>query len=411
MSEFGTLVVVAVLAFLAPGLARRLHMPVVVGEIALGLLVGFAAYSLNHFLGEPLLATGEAMDFLAEIGFIILLFLAGLEIDFNMIEERGVAPIVIAFAVFLFMLGLSWAIADRLGYGFFTALILTTTSIGVVVPTLREMRLSITDYGQNVLITALIIDFGTMILLTIYVFIVEGGAPGGTTASWLPFLLIILFFVIFYLVYRVGGIIMWHYPALLSKFFRSEDPTEGGVRASLALMFTFVGLSVLLGVEAILGAFLAGMMISLLFREGSLLEEKLYGIGYGFFVPVFFINLGLTFDFEAAADPAIFVVLALFLGVLLFIKLIPHALWIPRYGVRRVAAMGFLNASGLTLMIAAATVGLRMGFIDDVFFAAVLILAMGTAALGPVLFRLLMRNDPLLAELAEPPEEEGDPFA
>lgn len=393
MSEFLTLVTVALLAFLAPALSKRIRLPVVVGEIALGMLVGLGVFVLRHF-DHDILATGGGIAFLAEIGFILLLFLAGLEIDFNMLEDRGATPILIGVVVFAATLGVAFLVSNWFGYGFFGALLLSTTSVGVVVPTLRENGLTRTGFGQNIMVTALIADFGTMLLLTVYVFVIEMGMPGSAAFSWVPFLLIPTFFVVAYLVYRLGGVIMWHRPELLARFFKSEDPTEGGVRASLALMFVFVALSAALGVEAILGAFLAGMLISLLFREGALLEEKLYGIGYGFFVPLFFIHLGLTFDFPAVANAAVLVLLPSLLVIAFAIKTIPAFVWSMRYGIRRVLALGFLTSSRLTLMIAAASIGLRLGIIDSALYSAIIVLAIATCAFGPVLFRLFMRSDP-----------------
>lgn len=403
MSEFLTLVTVATLAFLAPAVSRRIRLPVVVGEIALGMMFGLIAFVLRHF-GHDILSTGGAMEFLAEIGFIILLFLAGLEIDFNMLEDRGPVPVLIGAVVFAGTLGVAYLVSSWLGYGFFGALLLSTTSVGVVVPTLRETGLNRTGFGQNIIVTSLIADFGTMLLLTVYVFVLTEGVPGTSTYSWIPFLLIPAFFVIFYLVYRLGGIMMWHRPELLSRFFKSEDPTEGGVRASLALMFLFVALSAALGVEAILGAFLAGMLISLLFREGALLDEKLYGIGYGFFVPLFFIHLGLTFDFPAVADVSVLVLLPTLLVLAFAIKTIPAAVWGLRYGPRRVLALGFITSSRLTLMIAAASIGhFQLGIIDSSIYAAIIVLAIATCAVGPVLFRLVMRNDRTTTTAAAPP--------
>lgn len=406
-TEFLTLVFVALLAFLAPPIAKRLKAPVVVSEIILGMAVGLAAFTARHFLGGEALSTGVELAFLAEIGFIILLFLAGLEIDFNKLEDRGPMPVVIGLAVFALTLGVAYLSVRMIGtylgqeFGFFTAMMLSTTSVGIVVPTLREARLAQSGFGQNIIITALIADFGTMLLLTIFSLTQEaGGGHGGGGSEWLGFpvayLLLPLFFVIFYVVYRIGGMIMWHKPEVFSKFFRTEDPTEGGVRGTLALMFLFVLLSIQFGVEVILGSFLAGTMISLLFRQASLLEEKLYGIGYGFFVPIFFIHLGMNFNFAAVADRAALILLPALLFFAFVIKIVPSLLWLPQYGVRRVLAMGSINSARLTLMIAAASIGLRLGIFDETLYSAVIVLAIATSAIGPVAFRILMGKDPLL---------------
>ncbi|MBW3582207.1 MAG: cation:proton antiporter [Euryarchaeota archaeon] len=405
MSEFLALVVVSLLAFISPMIARRMRVPVVVGEILLGMLVGFTVFLAHHFQGRDLLPTGPELAFLAEIGFIILLFLAGLEIDFNNIEDRGLGPIGTGLAVFAVTLGIAYFTVRAFGFGFLSALVLSTTSVGIVVPTLRELALSRTGFGQDLLMTALVADFGTMLLLTVYSLSPDVDLTDLGSLPWLEYAFIPAFFGVYYVVYRFGGMLMWHQPHALSRLFKSEDPMERGVRASLALMFGFVVLSEALRIEAILGAFLAGTLISLLFRQASLLQEKLYGLGYGFFVPIFFIHLGLDFRFAAFAEREALLLVPGLVVVGFGLKILPSLLWAPRYGLRRAVAMGGLNSSRLTLMIAAATIGRDLGILDDTLYSAVIVLAIATSTLGPVLFRVLMKDDVLSAPPTPEPKE------
>ncbi len=372
ISPYILLLVIAVFAFIIPILSGRIGIPAVVGEIVCGILLGLLGFSIE---GEEMIV----IDFLASFGLIFLMFLVGLEIDFSKVEVHGAKLFIIGTFVFIVTLGISIFLTYQLGYGFYLALVLSTTSVGLIVPTIRELGLLKSEFGQMVLISAFIADFATMLLLTVYTIQFKNGITG-------EMFLIALVFILFFAVYYVGKLAIWHYPERLSTWFKSDQPSEMGVRAAFALLLVFVAISEVADVEAILGAFLAGVMFSILFRGGTVLEQKLFGIGYGFLIPIFFISVGMQFDLGALAGGAIYLV-PILLVIAFVVKIVPSLLFLVRYSVKDSISAGVLLSSRLSLIIAMAAVGLELGLIDTTMESAIILLAIITCIICPTIFR------------------------
>ncbi len=372
ISSYILLLLIAVFAFIIPILSGRIGVPAVVGEILCGILLGLLGFSIE--------AEGRiVIDFLASFGLIFLMFLVGLEIDFSMVEVHGARLFIIGTFVFIATLGISIFLTHLQGYGFYLALVLSTTAVGLIVPTIRELGMLKSEFGQTILISAFIADFTTTLLLTGYTIQIKKGITEGM-------FLIALVFILFFTVYYLGKLVIWHYPERLSAWFKSDQPSEMGVRAAFALLLVFVAISEIADVEAILGAFLAGVMFSLLFRGGTVLEQKLFGIGYGFLIPLFFITVGMQFDLGALAGGGIYLV-PMLLVTAFVVKLVPSLLFIVRYSVKDSISAGVLLSSRLSLIIAMAAVGLELGLIDATMESAIILLAIITCISCPTIFR------------------------
>jgi Kef-type K+ transport system membrane component KefB len=386
ISEYVTLAIVSILAFISPFLARSLNTPVVVTELVYGLIIGGIASLAEFFFGGNVLIFGDALRFLANLGLVLLLFLAGLEFDFQLLQERGKGPVLIGIVVFLFTFGLGALMLSMLGVGniFVMAIIMSTTSVGVVIPTLREVGTKDKNWSQNIIISALVADFFTMLLVVFVPFAAEGDLVSVIISAgiYIP-----LLFLIIFAAYKIGSAAMWHFPSSLSKFFHSKDPSELGVRASFMFLFLFIIVALAFGIEAILGAFLAGILLSLLFQEGALLSKKMFGIGYGFFIPVFFIYIGSTFDFGLFGTYHFLWLVPILVLVGLANKVIPSLLYLKEHTLKKIAAMGILNSSRLTLLIAAATVALDYTLIDTSTYSALILLSIILCILSPTIFR------------------------
>jgi len=384
ISPYILLLTIAGFAFLIPILSGRIGVPAVVGEIICGILLGALGLSVE---GEGQII----IDFLASFGLIFLMFLVGMEIDFSIIETRGPKSFIIGFFIFLFTIAISVYLTSRLGYfdsryqdRIFSALLLSSSAVGLTVPTIKELGMLKTDYGQTILVSAFIADFATVLLITVYTLYLQKGLT-------MEMLMIALVFILFFAVYQLGKLAIWHYPERLSAWFKSDQPSEIGVRASFALLLVFVALSEIANVEAVLGAFLAGVMLSLLFRGGTILEQKLYGIGYGFLIPIFFINVGMQFDMGALAKGGIYLIPALII-VALAVKIVPSFLLIVWYSVRESIAAGILLSSRLSLIIAMAAIGLELHLIDKAMESAIILLALITSIMCPTVFRWMHRH-------------------
>ncbi len=397
IDPFYSLLIVALIAFFIPFLTKRLGIPVIVGEIGFGILVGVANVFIHNTWDIVIInfAPGTGLDFLAEIGLIFLLFLAGLEIDINVIEERGVRAVLFGVIMFLFAFIISVAFMWVLDLGVYMALILSTTSVGVVIPILREMGISKTPLGQDIILAAIVADFATMMMIPLMKLLETNPDASIFDYAWFVIIVLVIFGA-FFLIFILGGLAMWKWPHDMAKFFKGDDPSEMGVRASFLIIMVFVSLSVAFHMDVILGAFLAGTAMNFIFREAALLERKLFGLGYGFFIPIFFIKIGVEFT-ELVEMEGLLLVPVLVVGAFA-IKLVPSLMFVREHGVRNTLASGMLLSARLSLLIAAIKIGLEAGIEDvEVMAAPLILLALIMCIAAPIGFRYLY---------VTPPEEE-----
>ena len=163
-----------------------------------------------------------------------------------------------------------------------------------------------------------------------------------------------------------------------------------GIRATLALLFVFVGVAVALNIKPILGAFMAGALFAYVFRDTGELEARLSGIGYGFFIPIFFINVGVNFPLGELSDGSVLGKAVALIGIAVAAKLIPALFLMLRgFSFREAAAAGVLLAGQLSVIIALAGFGVQLGLIDEGLEAGVILLVGVTAIASPIVFRLL----------------------
>ena len=391
--SFVPLLIVVVLAFLVPlflSRFKRLSIPVVVGEILAGIIIGDSGLGLvGH---DPML------EVLALLGFAYLMFLSGLEVDFGAILPRpgtwrggwkeGISN-PLSLGVLIFGLTLVLAVAagwvlhrvDAADDLWLMALILATTSLGVVVPVLKERALLDHPYGQSLLVAAVIADFVTMLLVSVYVVLrVRGLSP--------ELLLVLLLFGAFATSYRIARLARARFPGLdfLNRVSRATAQID--VRGAFAIGLAFIALAQGLGVEMILGAFLGGALISLLADRGrNDLHHRLDVIGYAFFIPIFFIMVGVRFDLAAVfGSPQTLLLVPLMLVVAYAVKLLAATLFRVSFSWRATLAAGVLLSSHLSLEIAVAAIGLELGAIDEATNSAIVLMAIVTCTISPLIF-------------------------
>ena len=393
-SSFLPLLIVVTLAAAVPlllGRFRRLTLPIMVGEILAGIVVGKSGLQWvpQH---DPVL------ELLAEFGFVFLMFLAGMEVDLTALgfgaavqqEHRAKKdPLTLALMHFGATLVLAAGVAVviwKMGLASdlpLMALILSTTSLGVVVPVLKETGLIGGRYGQTLLLSALIADFVTMLLITVEVAVVSHGLT-------LEILLITGLFVVLFVLYRLGKLVVPVLTPLLDEM--SGATGQAKMRLAFFLMFFFVVLAEFLGVEVILGAFLAGLLVALLLDpDDNTLMHQLEAMGYGFFIPIFFIMVGVKFDLAVVFGSAQAIALVAFLLVgAILVKGIPALLFRSVYSWRESAAAGVLLSARLSLIIAAAQIGHDLGMLSDTVVMAVILVAMITVTAAPAVFTRLI---------------------
>lgn len=364
-------------AFTMPLVAARIHIPAAVAEIIFGLILG--AIGVTH--------GSTAIDFLAELGFVYLMFLVGMEIDFNHIEREGKKTIAIAFFTATLILALSHFIALRINMPLFMGLVIGAMSVSIMLVALIESYSSKTRWGQTLLLVGSIGEILTLLTLTTYHLIHTNGLGWELTKSGLR---VIVLFVVAFFILALMRLAAWWFPHSFQRWVKTEDPSELGVRFGFVLMIGMTALSVWMGLDAIVGAFLSGLLLAFLFRQAGVLQVKLAALGQGFFVPIFFINIGITFDWSLLNNISTILSATLLLGTAsLAAKFIPSLLLIAAgLPFRTVLGGAFLLATPLTLLIAIAAIGQDIELISAETGGAVILFAIIAGVVFPTLFKL-----------------------
>jgi Kef-type K+ transport system membrane component KefB len=401
--SFSGLVIVAAVALIAPlllGLAPRIRLPSVVLEIVAGIVIGPAV------LGWVELDT--AIRVFALFGLAYLLFLAGLEIHFARLRGRSLRVAGAAFVLsFLIALAVGYALESggQVENGLIVAIILSATSLGVVVPLLKDAGEVGTPFGQLTIAAASIADFATVIILTL----AFSREATGTGAK----LLLLAGFAVAAAVAVVGLLGLERSMRLSTVLVRLQDTTaQIRVRGAFLLLAGFVALAESLGLEVILGAFAAGAILSLVDRDTLMthphFRTKLEGAGFGFFIPVFFVSVGLTFDLDALLSSAETILrVPIFLVALLAVRGLPAALYRSVTDTRHTVVAGLLQATSLPFIVAASMIGVEIGVISEATSAALI----GAGLLSVLIFPLLAATILGRGARPGPAAEPGEPAA
>jgi len=363
-----------------PLLARRIKLPASVGEILFGVLVGVEVLNLVR--------PAEFIDLTAELGFLLLMFIAGLELDFRKLEAGGIKPLVHGVGVTLSVFVMAMLAAVALGFDPFLGLVAGAISIGVPLVVLQETGLAKTPFGQNLMLVGSIGEFSSILLVTGVSAYDHARGINGVFATHVGEMALIFFGA--YIVLVILRTLVWWRSESFSRVVESHDPSEIGVRGGLFLMFFFVAVAAKFQIDPILGSFLAGALFSFVFRGKGPLELKFMSIGNGFFVPFFFISVGMHFSIEKARGGDLLLLLEL-LVILVTVRVLAFLL-VPKEDKTTLigVGMGILLSAPLTLLVVVANLGRKLGKIDEVMFATVILLAVLSSTIYPWLFKLLV---------------------
>ncbi|MDQ5811209.1 MAG: cation:proton antiporter [Actinomycetota bacterium] len=379
ISLMGVLIVAAI-AFVVPlglGLVPSLRIPSVVLEIAAGILIGPAVFGLVE-VDLPLQA-------LALLGLAFLLLLAGLEIDLDHLRgarlRSAAAGFVISLAVAL-GIGLGLYAAGLIEAPLLVAIILSSTSLGIVIPVLTDTGQTATTLGQLIIAGSSIADFGAIILLSLF-FSGDSSSVGST-------LLLIGGFVVLVIATGLALAEIEHSSRLSSALVRLQDTSaQIRVRGAFLLLIGLVVIAQLFGLEVILGAFFAGAVLRLLDRDEMMthtgFHTKLQAVGFGIFIPFFFITSGIQLDVGALlSGGSALTLVPVFLLALLLARGVPAALYRSMVGGRNTLAAALLQATSLPFIVAATGIGMELGILSAAIGAAMVVAGLLSVVLFPL---------------------------
>jgi Kef-type K+ transport system membrane component KefB len=398
-SFFAIVVVAALAAITVAVVPKRFAPPVVVLELLLGILIGPHVFDLAH--------PGDFIEFFSNLGLGMLFFFAGYEIDFERIKGK---PMELGALGWLMSVVLAYGIGGLLAAGgvvlsfLYTGSAMATTAIGTLIPILRDNGELKTRFGTYLLAAGGAGEFGPILLVTLVL----------STANPLHESVILLAFVALALALALVSVrFAWRgWPALERTF---EASSQLAVRVTVVLVFGLVLLASNLGLDVLLGGFVAGMItrLSLKGHELAIFESKLTAVGFGFFVPFFFVTSGIEFDLAALGSAAALGKLALFFVLFLVVRGVPALLlYRGALNLRDRAALAFYCATELPLVVAITTIAIEDGHMRPSTAAGLVGAAMLSTLIYPFV-GMALRKDSLDEELQQPeptgpfPEGEG----
>jgi Kef-type K+ transport system membrane component KefB len=399
--HFTNLLIVVAVGLAAPlilGFFPRLRLPAIVLEIVFGIVIGPS--------GLGWVKPDLPVSLLALIGLAFLLFLSGLEIDVERLRGRILKLTALGFAV-------SFGIAVVVGLGLhaggfvksplFVAIVLVATSLGVIVPVLKDSGNISSSFGQLVIAAASIADFGAIILLSLFF-----SGKGSTSTAGTLILLGIFGLVVALVGIAIAGV--EHSMSLARVLQRLQDTTaQIRVRAAFVLLIGFTALADTVGLETILGAFAAGALLSLIDRDEAMTHPqfrlKLEAVGFGVFIPVFFVTSGLRFDLNALfASGSTVARVPLFLLAIFLVRGLPAFVYVRLLGRSRSVIAGVLQATSLPFIVAATQIGLQLGVVSRASAAGLVAAGLLSVVISPALgLVLLRREEPRAAGRPETP--------
>jgi Kef-type K+ transport system membrane component KefB len=394
--SFTSLAVVAATAFIAPlaiGVVPMLRLPNVVVEIVLGIIIGPSVLGWAD--------ADEPVQIMALIGLSFLLLIAGLEVDYDRFRGRLLEVTGLGFVLSIalgFVVGLGLDAAGLVSSPLLIAIMFSATGLGIVIAVLKDGGQVETSFGQLVIAGSSIAEVGTIVLLTLF-FSGESNSIGAKIVLLGLFGLLCVAVVL--AVTRLE-----HSMRVMETLLRLQDTTaQIRVRGAFLLLSVFVVLASKFGLEAILGAFLAGAILKFVDRDQAMthpqFRQKLDAVGFGVFIPFFFVTSGIRYDAGALFGSASTLArVPLFLAILLAVRGLPALLYRPLVTTRETAASALLQATSVGFFVVASQIGQDMGLISAANAAALIAAGLLSVILFPVAALTILRR----GEKASEPE-------
>jgi Kef-type K+ transport system membrane component KefB len=399
--SFNSLLIIAGVAVLVPvvlDLVPRLPVPGPALEVIAGIVIGPSVLGWAR--------VDAPVQVLSDLGLGMLLFLAGLELDLTRLRGPLGRLAALAFAVsavLALLCAYVFRLAGQAGQPLLLAIMLMSTSAGLLLPLLKDAGEDATEFGQLVMTAAALAEIVPILLLSLF-FSAASATPEAQLISLAIFVVLLV----------ISGIALARVRRLdrVGRLLNhlADSSAQLRVRASLTLALAFGVLAYRFGFASILGAFAAGLLVRLVeLSRGTphpQFQTKMEGIGFGFLVPVFFITTGVEFQLKALlANPVALVEVPLFLAALLLVRGLPAVLYVRFAGRRKAEAAGLLQATTLTFVIVATRIGLTTDKITPTAAASLLAAGLLSAVVFPAAAKPLLRR--AAAPGAAPAEEPG----
>lgn len=342
-SNITLILTLSLLIWVSPFVAKTLRIPIPPVEIILGALFTYLGFIQDN----------EHFYLIAEVGFLYLMFLAGMEVDLKQIINSP--KIVIKKALLFLFIMILFSLVSGFIFNLNTIVIISMPLISIgLLASLAKVYGKEQTWIRLALIVGVLGEIGSIAALTIF----NAASHTGFGLALLgKMAYLILFIIVVYLLYRLIHLLFWWFPELKNTLMPKFDTSDQDIRMAMSLFFILIAVMLGLGLELALGAFIAGVAISAFFQHEKKLEEKMSSLGFGFLVPLFFIHVGASFDLRALAIDGVISGALLITALMISSRLLAAIVLKSISGSRDALLIGLSLSMPLTLLVAVATIG------------------------------------------------------
>ncbi len=377
-SNITLILTLSLLIWGSPFVAKLLRIPIPPVEIILGSLFTYFGFIGHH----------EYFYFIAEVGFLYLMFLAGMEVDLKQITKSP--KVIIQKSLFFLLLMLFFSISSGFLFRLHPIIIISMPLISIgMLASLSKVYGKEQPWIKLALIAGVLGEIGSIAALTIF-------DAASTTGFGLELITklgyLILFIIVVYLIYKFLHLLFWWMPELKHVLMPKFDTSDQDIRLSMSLFFILIAVMISLGLELALGAFIAGVAISAFFHHEKKLEEKMSSLGFGFLVPLFFIHVGSSFDLRALPLEGV-ISGALLITFLMMISRMLAAIVLKGISGTKDALLIALSLSmPLTLLVAVATIGYETKLLDLLSYYQLILASIFEILISMIIINVLLRE-------------------
>ncbi len=372
--EILIIISLSVIIFTSPLLSKALKIPTIPIEITLGALAVYFSFIVENSIFE----------LVAELGFLYLMFLAGLEVDLRKLINipTNILKKSLLYNVVLFSLSAAITLYFKLGNIFIVTLPLI--SIGLLAALKKEY--GDVDWIRMAIVVGLIGEIVSIIALTTVSAMLEFGV---TWQFYKTMFLFTAFMILMAVIYKLFHNVVWWYPEIKTYLMPTQDHQEQDIRVSMAIFFVMIALMIYLQLEVAFGAFIAGTFITTFFEHNKSLPHKLEHFGFGWLVPIFFIYVGSSFELEELFQDGLITTALLIVFAMIAIRFCASLLFIKEMGRDKFFMLGLSHSMPLTLLIAVTTLAYYNHAIDQFYYYAFILASILEVLIVMIVIRVL----------------------
>ena len=381
-SNITLILTLSLLIWGSPYVAKMLRMPIPPVEIILG--------SIFAYLG--FISENEHFHLIAQVGFLYLLFLAGMEVNLKQIIKSPKE--VIQKSILFLALIVLFSITSGLIFDLHTIVIIAMSLISIgLLATLSKTYGKEQSWLQLAFIAGVLGEIGSIVALTIFNAAITTGF-GVALLGKIAYLL--LFVLVIYGLYKLLRILFWWFPELKNILIPKSDTSDQDIRLAMALFFILIVVMLALDLKLALGAFIAGVTISTFFHHEKALEEKMSSLGFGFLVPLFFIHVGSSFDLNALLIKGVISCAFLITGLMIISRILAAIVLKGISGSRDALRIALSLSMPLTLLVAVATIGYETKLLNELTYYQLILASIFEILISMLSIKLLQkRSKPL----------------